>query len=102
MSAKVEKGIYAILFSRQYSSSLRPLRANKTSASRAAARSDTPSPTKQTSGQEPSSLSDDAVVLYSWIEAALSCPRGVSCSQIGFQLDPSGVIVASLAIISMC
>lgn len=85
----------------QYSSNRRPRRAKRTSASRAAGRSETPSPMKTIRGMSPSGREDWAVERASLMERALSWPRAVSCLQTGFYSEPSGAISASLATISM-
>ena len=92
MSANVSNGMYAILFSMQYSSRRRPLRANRTSAWRAAGRSETPSPMKTMRGMVPSSHSSLAWVRGCWTERALSWPRSQSWSQRGFHSVP-GVFI---------
>lgn len=88
-------------FSWQYSSRRRPLRAKRTSASLAAGRSDTPSPMKTISGIVSSSQATSACWRASTMEAALSWPSSVSWRQIGFHCEPSSLISASLATISI-
>jgi len=86
----------------QYSSSLKPFRAKRTSATLAAGRSDTPSPMKTMRGIVPSSQVSVASSLASLTESSLSWPSSVSCLQIGFQLLPSSEISASFATIWIC
>lgn len=72
MSANESYGVYAILCSIQYCSSLNFLLAKRTSASRAAGRSETPSPMKTIRGTVSSSDSILAACRYSLMESALS------------------------------
>lgn len=102
MSANVSKGIYGILCSMQYSSKRRPRRAKSTSASPAAGRSDTPSPMKTMRGISSWPHAAWAALRPSLTERALSWPSSVSWRQIGFHDDPSSLMSASLAMISMC
>lgn len=99
-SANVSKGIYGILFSKQYSSSFSPLRQKRTSASRAAVRSDTPSPMKMMSGISPSPQASAASARPLLTERALSWPSSVPWSQTGFHGSPLAK-VASLAMIGI-
>ena len=58
-------------------------------------------PMNTISGTVPSSQASSASFRASLIDKALSWPSGVSCLQMGFHSDPSSLISASLATMSI-